>query len=112
MVEVLLEGKAKHVAQPDGHIAIAREVVIDLHEVGEGGRPGTSDGEVRGMAKQPVSGRCHDIGDQDLLCQAAAEATQAQGNLVRARLAPRDLQLDVVVLDDGARHQLREERDV
>ena len=111
--EVFADAEAEHAAHADGHVAVAAEIVVDLQRVAHRAEPHHA--AVRRAGERGV-GRVRQeadaVRDQKLLGKAAHEAADASGALLRREDAAVDLFGNVVVLDDGARDQLREEGDV
>jgi hypothetical protein len=113
VVEVLVEPDAEHVGQADRHVGVAREVEVDLERVAGHGQPREPGVQLgRRDAQDRVGHGGELVGDQQLLRQAAEEATDPVGELVdgeRPRLHRPD---DVGVADDGPGDQVGEEHDV
>ena len=62
--------------------------------------------------EQVVHHGSHGIGDEHLLCQTHAEASQTNRHVVRRSMSFAHLQLYVVILNNGTGNQLGKERDV
>ena len=105
--------EAEHPAHADGHIAVAGEVKVDLKHEHQNAEPHPERG-LRGKraVKDLGRGAARVIGEQDLLAETDAEAVQAIENALGIHAAIRQLRLHIAVADDGARDELREQRDI
>ena len=113
VVKVLLIVEAEHPPQPDGHVGVAGEVVIDLQSEHRRAEPRPADREARGGGQQElVREGARGVGDEHLFRQPEADPRQPlrEGDGVGR---PRgDLPCHVGVAHDGARHQLVVHRQV
>ena len=114
VVEVLQEVEAEHLAQADGHVGVAGEVIVDLEGVADGAQPGKGGGEVPRPLQQegPVGHQGQLVGDEHLLPQSGDEPGAAGGEVVPGLLPVVDLVGHRLILDDGAGDELGEEGDV
>ena len=100
--------EAEHPPQADGHVGIARKIEIDLQCKCNRQRP----------AGKRAGGRdirlkfCQLVGQQHLFAQPHAKARDAGGHVLQRLAAVVQLLLDGLVAHDGARDELREERDI
>ena len=102
--------KAKQQAKADGHVAVAREVIVNLD--GEGG--GVEQGKQRCLlarAAVEAAQLAHGVGHQHLFGKPDNKAPGAGRDLVKGGAALLQLEGDVAVAHDGAGHKLREQAD-
>ena len=112
VIEVLLELKAYHAAEADGHVRVTGEVEVDLQREGYDAQPGAENGEPAvGDGGVVVPELAEAVCDEHLLRHADHEALDAGGELVNAAGTEVELVRNVLVAHDGARDELREERD-
>ena len=99
---------------PDGHVAVAGEVEVELHGVGGDGNPGGA-----GVHSGKVAAQRHiyrapdDIGNEHLFTQADNEAIETLQTLFPAQAtAGGDLVGNVGIAHNGSCNELREHDDV
>ena len=110
VLKVLPEMKSEHSAHPDRHIGISAEIKIDLHQIGKSRQPGRGHIDLRGRsAEQGICDQAAGIRDQNLLGQAADQPPDSCSRLLPGNAPAQDLTLDIPVLHDRSRDQLREE---
>ena len=113
VVEVFEEVEAEHLAEADGHVAVAGEVEIDLQRVGDGGQPVHERAVIGGVAAVDDGGHLRDlIGQQQLFGQTHDKAAEALREIVHSNAARSNLLLNGLIAHDGAGDELREEADV
>ena len=111
MIEVFVNMKTEHFSQTDGHIRIPRKIEINLKRIGNNADPGRRRADVADAERKNFIGRlCHDVRDDNLLCQSLQKADgplvkQRQGYLTFVNLAG-----NVVILQNRTGNQLREKR--
>ena len=113
VVEVLVEREPEHAAEADGHVRVPGKVEVDLQRVA--GDAGPRGQRTEGPDVHRLDARVHGaerIRQHQLFGKADDEAGHSAGVFVPALFASGQLSLDVPVLDDGARDELREQRDV
>ena len=112
-VEVLREPQADHDGDADGHVAVAREVEVELQRVAEGRGPAGEQPEVGVVREEVVHVGRHHVGDQHLLGEAHDEEEEAGADErpAEALLRPLQLHADVAVADDRPGEDVREQRD-
>ena len=109
IVEVVLELKAEHLTQADGHLGIAGKVKKQLQAVADGTQPGNrSVDHMDVFHHDPVHGLSQQVGKQHFLGQAPDKELHAPGKLCGAVFSASQIGLDVVIPDDGAGNQLGE----
>ena len=111
IVEVLEELESEHASEANRHVGVAAEVEVDLQRVADGPEPRERAGW-RGRSERLVRHFRHHVGEQHLLVEADDEPEDATRELVPAGPARSDLVTDRCVAHNGARNELREERNV
>ena len=108
--EVFLELEAEHQTEADSHIRIAREIVVNLEQVGCRAEPrGRQSESAHVLREQNVGDLTHGVCDEYLLCQTADKTSQTARDLPDILVPVGDLTVDIAVLYDGTRDKLREE---
>ena len=113
-IEVERQLDVEHQRHARGHVAVAGEVEVQLEGVAQRHKPRLRGVERLRGAKARLHGHAERVRDDDLLEQAQRERVEARGEVVEveaAVLRVRELRHDLAVEHDGARDQLREERD-
>ena len=113
VVEVLVEPEPEHAAEADGHVRVPGEVEVDLQRVARDAGPGRQSAEGPDVGR--LDARVHGaegVREQEFFREADDESRHAVRVFAPALFPPDQLFLDVPVLDDGARDELREQRDV
>ena len=79
IVEIFEKMEAEHTAKADGHIGIAREIVINLKGVCHDAEPCHGSGQCAGVGelKSLVSYQRHGVGEQNLFGKARQESAQS-----------------------------------
>jgi len=109
-IEVFREAESHHASQADRHVRIAREIEIQLKGVGNDAAPCEERREFVGRkAEDAVGENAKRIGEQQLLRQAEREPVESGEEALDRMLARLDLLSDIVVTNDGAGDQLREQ---
>ncbi len=112
-VEVFEEPDSEHLAEPDGHVRVAREVEVDLDAEGERPEPCGGEADVpRRRGEHGVGDRGHVVGDDHLLEQAVGEAGNPRGEHVDAGFRIVEVGFDVAIAHDRPGDELGEEGDV
>ena len=113
-VEVDREVEAQHEAEPDRHVAVAREVEVDLEGVGRNAEPGVGGAEIAGIGQREraIGGGGQRIGEQQLLHHADLEEQDAAVHLRPAVHAVLQFVFDNRIAHNGARDELREHRHI
>nr|WP_054759912.1 hypothetical protein [Methylomonas koyamae] len=109
--EVLREHESEHQSDAAGHVAVAREVEVDLQAIPRGRYPGLAHGESIAELKQGIHHGRQAIGDHGLFAQSRHKQEQAFGHAFRieANALP-ELRHDVGIMQDRAGNQMREKR--
>ena len=110
--EVLRRLKAKHAAQADGHVAVAREIKVDLNRIGRSPQPGHADVQRAAQGKGAVHNGGHGARNQHLLAKAHDEPAQAPGRPLAVKGAAEQLGREMVKAGNGAGGDLGEKGDV
>ena len=107
IVEVLREGEAENRAQADGHVAVGREIKIDLQHEAHGVEPVKE--RVRILRRLEVLHELAEhIGDQNLLGKTQHEAPRARRRAGACVRAGAKLRRHVRIADDGPGDELGE----
>ena len=86
IVEILLKRKSEHAAQPDGHIAVARKVKINLKQIGHRPDPRGQSADLRQFCrKHRVRGQGGRIGQKHLLRQTLDEPAKSLCSLLQIK---------------------------
>ena len=113
VVEVFGELESHHLAETDGHVAVAREVEVDLEGVGEDADPCCTRGQVAVVHGEDLVGiGGQGVGDEHFLAQADDEAVEAHHAVFHGAGALHELRRHAVVVDDGTRDELRKHHDI
>ena len=111
--EVFRRGKAKHLPQTDGHVAVSGEIQKDLERVGQGGEPGKRRADVGPFhCENPVHRARQGVGKQELFAKADDESPKAQRHLLRIHASVGELGGKAVKAGDGAGQDLGKEGDI
>ena len=107
IAEVFREREAEDAAQPDGHIAVAGEIEIDLEREGDRVQPGI---ERRLLGRSLIGGDelRKDVRNEHLLPETDREARSARGRGFERVCPLLQLGRDIAVAHDWARDELRE----
>ena len=113
VVEVLVEPEPEHAAEADGHVRVPGEVEVDLQRVARdaGPRSQRAEGPDVHRLDARIDGT-EGIRQQQFFREADDESRHAVRVFAPALFAPDQPFLDLLVLDDGARDELREQGDV
>ena len=112
VIEVLQEVEAKHLAQADGHVGVAGEIVVDLQGVAQGAQPGERGRQAVPQAEGPVGHHRQLVGEEHLLAQTHDKPAAPGGEVRPDLFAVVDLLGHCLILDDGAGDELGEKGDV
>ncbi len=114
-IEIERQPDAEHPGQANGHVRIAGKVEVELEGVGQGAAPGLEKGQGRSGLRGVEHGRRidrHAIGQHHLFEEPQGEDGQAHRQVFRLEAVngrPGELGKHLMVVDDGAGNQLREE---
>src|SRR5438067_388364 len=76
-IEILRKADAEHMRKADGHVAVSREIEINLIGVAESAQPGASCAECRERSQPGIDYGSDSIGDEDFLNKADNEVGPA-----------------------------------
>jgi hypothetical protein len=108
IIEVFEKIKAEDLAKPYGHIAVSREVEVDLQGVGDTVQPVEEHGFVVGGKKRGAETREH-IRNENLFSETDDEAADTVGDFFKTVCSCFKLRGNIRITDNGTRNQLREE---
>ena len=111
IIEVFEKIETKHLAKTDRHIAITREVEIDLERIRDRVKPEEQNGFIVRCHKGGAEAREH-IGDQNFLTETDDKAAHTERDLFHRMLSFIELKRDIGITHDRARDELREKRDI
>ena len=110
IVEVLQELEPEDEAQSDRHVGVPAEVVVDLEGVADRAQPGGHAIQLLDRLRENFVGHSSQgVSDENLLGETHDEAFHTVRHLLEVHRAALKLVGYIVILDDRARHQLREE---
>ena len=114
IIEVFLEIKAEDTAEPDRHVAVAREVKEDLQRIADRADPGGSHADIAGckFIEHGICHKTHLVCDQYLFGETEDKPAHAAADPIDIELPLLDLLCDILVTHDGACDQLREEGNI
>ena len=111
--EILRNLEPEHPPQPDRHVRVSGKIEIDLKRVAGHPQPRDGYGEVfHWQGEDGVGRNGQRVRDDHLLAETDDETTNSQHRLSSGEGALCQLPGNLRVADDGAGHQLREQRDV
>ncbi len=113
-VEILREADAEKIAEADGHVAVAREVKIDLIGVAENAEPRAERGEMRDIFPGGVDDGGYRVGEKDFLHHADGEERPAdvEPTGLIGLIEVVQIGFDLSKTSDRAGDELGKERDV
>ena len=112
IIEVLFIGKSHHAAETDRHIRIGGKIEIDLEHIHGRGKPGARNRKLSAPRQQFLDHLAAEVCKQHLLAQADGKPAHAVRKIRHADAAIGKLRLDIGILHDRARDQLRETGDI
>ena len=112
IIKVLCKAEAEHLPQPDGHIAVTREIKVNLQGIGQHTEPGCRRRERHPRIEDIICHLCDIIRDQDLLAQSIDEAHHASRKIRHVLTAMCNLLRDEIIPHDWPRDELRKKRNV
>ena len=110
VVEVFEELEAEHITKTARHIRITGKVEVDLEGIGEDARPRAQPAVLLTGDDDRLAHGAHLVGDQHLFGETHTEDAHALGEVVERLTAVIQLIGDVLIADDRAGDQLREQR--